>query len=228
MACLLNEIFFPNIFGVPLAVIIAAETLFYSLDFLIQLCFCYFYWVNSKFLVKQVTMSTDSSLNSNYENRIDYSWKYNQRVAIIFTINTVVIITIITLKDLVPIDDSQSDFQTEFFNCNIYMLAAKEIMQLIQRLGCAIFYADALLRIRKADNQKRATAILFVHIFVLLLYNISLLAKAVCFVVVAIRNSGSQATIATIIAIYVFQYVSEIINYCFVFYVAHSFSKYIY
>ena len=110
MACLLNEIFFPNIFGVPLAVIIASETLFYSLDFLIQLCFCYFYWVNSKFLVKQVEMSTDSSLNSNYENRIDYSWKYNQRVAIIFSINTVVVITIITLKDIVPIDESQSDF----------------------------------------------------------------------------------------------------------------------
>ena len=30
--------------------------------------------------------------------------------------------------------------------------AAKEFMQLAQRLGCAFFYADALLRIRKADN----------------------------------------------------------------------------
>ena len=60
------------------------------------------------------------------------------------------------------------------------------------------------MRIRRADQMNRASAILFAHFFVMVTFNVSVMAKTGCFLIIVLQGSAGEGAIKTLIALYVF------------------------
>ena len=52
--------------------------------------------------------------------------------------------------------------------------------------------------------MNRASAILFAHFFVMITFNVSVMAKTGCFLMIVLRGNADEGAIKTLIGLYVF------------------------